>query len=62
MTFSIRIRTSEDVRASIKDKVWFYLLFRNIPSAVTQPAFHPSRFFFSKLVGVFGKLNLLIPP
>ena len=41
MTFSIRIRTSEDVRASIKDKVWFYILVHNIPSAVTQPAFHP---------------------
>ena len=37
MTLSIRIRTSEDVRASKKDKVRFYLLSATFLSCFTQP-------------------------
>ena len=37
----MKIRTSEDVRTSKKDEVWFYLLFAMLPTALTQARFAP---------------------
>ena len=37
LTMTIKIRTSEDVRPSKKDKVWFYVLFATFLCYFTQP-------------------------